>query len=106
MTSQSTSISLIATLCGLLTLNIYTLLPFFISIPPSLDLRLSTLYVLALQGLISLAVIRLFYIATRCPFRLRCRKTLILMLLLLGADYGGAIAFYCFAGGWIGCSTG
>lgn len=81
MTSQSTSDSLIAALCGLLTLNIYTLLPLFISIPPSLDLRVSTLYVLALQGLISLAVIRLFYIATRRPFRLRCRKTLILMLL-------------------------
>ncbi|KAF4155898.1 hypothetical protein CNMCM8927_001623 [Aspergillus lentulus] len=81
MTSQSTSDSLIAALCGLLTLNIYSLLPLFISIPPSLDLRVSTLYVLALQGLISLAVIRLFYIATRRPFRLRCRKTLILMLL-------------------------
>ncbi|KAF4241827.1 hypothetical protein CNMCM8980_002351 [Aspergillus fumigatiaffinis] len=81
MTSQSTSNSLIAALCGLLTLNIYTLLPLFISIPPSLDLRLATLYVLALQGLISLAVVRLFYIATRRAFRLRCRRTLVLMLL-------------------------
>ncbi|GIK05941.1 hypothetical protein Aspvir_010056 [Aspergillus viridinutans] len=39
MTSQSASESLIAILCGLLTLNIYTLLPLFISIPPFLDLR-------------------------------------------------------------------
>jgi membrane-bound metal-dependent hydrolase YbcI (DUF457 family) len=81
MTPQSTSNSLVAALCGLLTLNIYTLLPLFISIPPFLDLRLATLYVLALQGLISLVVVRLFYIATRRPFRLRCRRTLVLMLL-------------------------
>ncbi|GIJ92301.1 hypothetical protein Asppvi_011280 [Aspergillus pseudoviridinutans] len=74
MTSQSASEFVIAILCGLLTLNIYNLLPIFILIPPFLDLLVSApLYVLTLQGLISLAVIRLFYIATRRPFRLNCR---------------------------------
>lgn len=81
MTSQSPSDPLIAALCGLLTLNIYTLLALLLSIPPFLDLRLSTLYFLALQGLISLVVVRLFYIATCRPFQLRCRTTLALMLL-------------------------
>ncbi|PKX94970.1 uncharacterized protein P174DRAFT_439636 [Aspergillus novofumigatus IBT 16806] len=51
MTSQFTSNSLIALLCGLLTLNIYTLLPLFIFVRPFRDLRVSILYVLAIQGL-------------------------------------------------------
>ncbi|GIC87645.1 uncharacterized protein Aud_004032 [Aspergillus udagawae] len=82
MISQPASESLIAVLCGLLTLNIYALLPLLISIPPLFDFLVSApLYVLSLQGLISLAAIRLFYIATRRPFRLDCRKTLVLLLL-------------------------
>jgi hypothetical protein len=80
--SRSASESLIAVLCGLLTLNIYALLPLLNSIPPLFDLLVSApLYVLSLQGLISLAATRLFYIATRCRFRFECRKTLVLLLL-------------------------
>jgi hypothetical protein len=82
MPSQSTSTSevIIALLCALLTLNIYTLSPLFISIPPFLD-QSAALYLLCLQGLLSLGVIRLFYIATRQPFQLNCPKTLVLLLL-------------------------
>ncbi|KAF7178343.1 hypothetical protein CNMCM7691_007033 [Aspergillus felis] len=82
MTSQSASEFVIAILCGLLTLNVYNLLPLFSFVPPFRDLLVSEpLYVLTIQGLISLVAIRLFYITTRRPFRLNCRRTLVLMLL-------------------------
>lgn len=70
-----------AFLCGLLTFNISLLIVTLTTIPAILDNPfLGPLYALCLQLVVASFAVRLFYQATNQTFRLKDKKTIVLVL--------------------------
>ncbi|KAE8154459.1 hypothetical protein BDV25DRAFT_135894 [Aspergillus avenaceus] len=72
-----------ALLCAIPVFNIYILIATLTTIPDPINYPLSigALYILAQQLIVSLLGIRVFYAITKQPFRLKCRKTRVLLFL-------------------------